>query len=143
MPKKLQLDIVTLERTVYSGEVDHVSIPTKMGEITILPNHIPLVSALASGELKAAIGNDLVSMAVYGGFVEVLPQRVVVLADTAELAQELEAEKITKAKERVEELIKKYPKESEEYTILSERLAAELAKVKMAEQFKNKRKRKV
>lgn len=139
----LQLEITTLEKIVYSGEVDQVSIPTKMGEITILPGHIPLVSALAAGELKAGVGNDVVSMAIVGGFAEVFSDKVVIMADTAELTEELEKEKIEKARARVEELIKKYPKESEEYSVLSERLENELAKLKMIEQFKGKKRKSV
>lgn len=141
--EKLLLEIITLEKTVYSGEVDQVSIPTKMGEITILPNHIPLVSALGIGELKAVVSNDIISMAVVGGFVEISPDKVVVMADTAEMAEELQEEKIKVAKEKVEELIKKYPKESEEYSVLSERLENELAKLKLVEQFKDRKRRKV
>ncbi len=136
---KLQLDIITLEKSVYSGEVDQVSIPTKMGEVTILPNHIPLVGALGMGELKAKIGNDFVSMAIYGGFAEINGNKVIVMADTAELADELSEEKIEKARKKVEETIKQYPEDSDEYEILSQRLEAELAKLKMFKSLRNKK----
>ncbi|MDD5043347.1 MAG: ATP synthase F1 subunit epsilon [Patescibacteria group bacterium] len=143
MAKKIFLEITTLEKTLYSGEVDQVSIPTKMGEITILPGHIALVSALSSGELKALAGNDVVSFAVVGGFAEITRERVIIMADTADLPEDLEEEKITAARGKVEELIKKYPKESQEYSVLSERLENELAKLKLIEQLKGKKRKKV
>ena len=90
--KQIKLKIVTPEKILFEDIVSQVSVSTIMGEITILPNHIPLVSQLASGEIviKTEQGREDL-MAVSGGFIEVLPDQVVILADTAERAEDIEA----------------------------------------------------
>src|SRR3989338_9789883 len=113
MSKQLKLKIITPERLVLEEMVDHVSLPTTEGEITILPEHIPLISGLASGDVIAFANNEHVPMAVVGGFVEVKNGKegteVAVLADFAEHVSELSEEKITQAKSRAEELKKQMP----------------------------------
>ena len=104
--KKLHLSIVTPERIVYEDEVDSVSVMTDMGEVTVLPDHIPLVANLRAGELtlrKDGVSEYLVAST---GFLEVRPgNKLVVLADTAERAEELELEKIEEARERARQLL--------------------------------------
>src|SRR3989338_7557075 len=87
--------ITTPERTLFSAEVEQVSLPTPQGSITVLPHHMPLVSLLAAGELriKPRDGEEKY-LAVSGGCIEVQGDRVVVLADTAEHAEELDEAKI-------------------------------------------------
>jgi F-type H+-transporting ATPase subunit epsilon len=109
MSKQLKLKIVTPEKLVLEELVDQVSIPTTLGEITILPEHIPLITELASGDVVAYVNGELVPMAVVGGFLEVKKNEkgeteVAVLADFAEHVGELTEEKIEKAKARAEEL---------------------------------------
>jgi len=117
MQKKLKLKIVTPERLILEEMVDQVSLPTTLGEITVLPDHIPLITELASGDVVAYVNGEHVPMAVVGGFIEVkqnLPAvvgensitEVAVLADFAEHVSELHDKAIEKAKARAEELKK-------------------------------------
>lgn len=87
----LTLDIVTPERSVVSETVDSVTVPGREGELGILPGHAALISSLKSGILTYAKGADTRRMVVSGGFVEVSNDRVSVLADTAEFADEIDA----------------------------------------------------
>ena len=113
MSKQLKLKIVTPERLILEEMVDQVSLPTKLGEITILPDHIPLITELTSGDVVALVNGEPVPMAVVGGFVEVKKNEtittVAVLADFAEHVFELSDLAIEKAKARAEELKKQMP----------------------------------
>jgi len=107
----IKLEIVTAERLVYSDEVDFVSAPGVMGTLGILPKHTSLLTALEAGELRFAKGGEEEIFAVSGGFVEVQPDRVVVLADTAERAEEIDLERAEAARQRAEKLLKEKPPE--------------------------------
>ena len=98
----IKLDIVTAERVVYSEEVDIVVAPGIEGELGILPHHAPLMTALKPGELRVRKGGEEFSMAISGGFLEVRPDRVIVLADTAERAEEIDTARAEEAKRRAE-----------------------------------------
>jgi len=106
-PKTIKFEIVTPERVVFAGEVLQATIPTKEGEVTILPDHIPLISILIPGviEIKTKEKNKEIA-AVSGGFVEVTKDKIVVLADTSEKAEEINIEKAEEAKRRAEEIKK-------------------------------------
>jgi F-type H+-transporting ATPase subunit epsilon len=82
----IRLDIVTAERSVFSEDVDIVIAPGADGELGILPHHTPLMTALKPGEIIARKGTDEYSLVVSGGFLEVRPDRVIILADAAERA---------------------------------------------------------
>lgn len=102
----LSLKIVTPERIVYEGTVDSVTAMTEMGEVTILPNHVPLVANLRAGELRVKENGTESFLVASTGFLEVRPgNEVVILADTAERAEELELQKIEEAKERARRLL--------------------------------------
>ena len=102
----LNLKIVTPERVVYEDIVDSVTATTQMGEITILPGHIPLVTNLQAGALRVRTNGDEQFLVASTGFLEVRSgNEVVVLADTAERVEELELEKIEAAKERARRLL--------------------------------------
>ena len=88
----LKLEIVTPERKVFDAAVDTVTVPTASGEAGILPNHAPLVSALKPGILIYTNGGSVERVAVSGGFVEVSDNKVSVLADEAETADEVSVE---------------------------------------------------
>lgn len=105
----LRLDIVTAERAVYSEDVDMVIAPGALGQLGILPYHTPLMTILEPGELIAKKGSDEFSLVVSGGFLEVRPERVIVLADTAERAEEIDIARAEEAKQRAEKrLAEKY-----------------------------------
>jgi len=103
--KYIHFEIVTPERVVLKEEILQITVPTKAGEITVLPNHIPLVSSLAAGaiHIKKKDGTDEV-ISVSGGFLEVLKDKVVILADTAERAEEIDLARAEEAHKRAEEL---------------------------------------
>jgi len=86
----LRLEIVTPERRILDSEVDSVTVPTASGEVGILPSHAPLVSALKPGVLVYTIKGTTDKLAVSGGFLEVNTDKVVVLADMAETAAEID-----------------------------------------------------
>ena len=98
--KTLQLEVITPERLAYKDEVDFVVIPGAEGEIGILPEHAPLLSQLAAGELRIAKGAETEFFAVSGGFAEVLSNQVRVFAETAEMAKEIDVERARLAAER-------------------------------------------
>jgi F-type H+-transporting ATPase subunit epsilon len=105
LPPKLRLDIVTAERVVYTDEVDVVIAPGADGELSILPRHAPLLTMLQPGELRIRKNEQEIDLAVSGGFLEVEPDRVIVLADTAERADEIDTARAAAAAERAEALI--------------------------------------
>ena len=105
----IKLEIVTAERQVYSGDVEFVSAPGVMGTLGILPKHSPLLTALEAGELRFKKGDEEESFAISGGFMEVRPDQVIVLADTAERAEEIDLERAEAARQRAEELLKERP----------------------------------
>ncbi len=99
----IRLDIVTAERQVYSDEVDVIVAPGIEGELAILPHHAPLMTTLQPGELRVKQGGEEFSLAVSGGFLEVRPDRVTILADAAERAEEIDVARAEEAKLRAEE----------------------------------------
>jgi len=102
----LKLDIVTAERIVYSEDVDVVIAPGIEGQLGILPHHAPLMTILQAGELVVRKGSEEDSLAISGGFLEVRPDRVIVLADSAERAEEIDEARAQAAKQRAEQRLK-------------------------------------
>jgi F-type H+-transporting ATPase subunit epsilon len=101
MPMKL--DIVSAERTVYSGQVDMVIAPGIEGQLGILPKHAPLMSILQAGELIARSGEEEYLVAISGGYLEVRSDGVIVLADAAERAEEIDIARAEAARKRAQE----------------------------------------
>ncbi|QQG52562.1 MAG: ATP synthase F1 subunit epsilon [Candidatus Falkowbacteria bacterium] len=103
--KTIKFEIVTPERVVLKQEILQITVPTASGEITVLPDHIPLVSILKSGVIEIKRADNITEiMAVSGGFLEVMKDKVVILADTAERAEELDEARIKEAREKAEKL---------------------------------------
>ena len=105
---KITVDIVTAERTVFSDDADVVVVPGVEGQMGILPHHVPLMTMLQSGEILIRKGGDETHLAISGGFLEVRPDRVIILADAAERAEEIDAKRAEEARRRAEEEIKKH-----------------------------------
>ncbi len=99
----IRLEVVTAERAVYSEDVDIVIAPGVEGQLGILPHHTPLMTLLEPGELIARKGAEEFILAVSGGFLEVRPDRVIVLADSAERAEEIDIARAEEAKKRAEQ----------------------------------------
>ena len=105
----LKIDIVTAERSVYSEEVDMIVAPGIEGQLGILPHHAPLMTMLQPGELLLKKGGDEISLAVSGGFLEVRPDRIIVLADAAERVEEIDVARAEEAKRRAEQRLEQRP----------------------------------
>ena len=101
----LLLEIVTPERLAYSDTVDAVNLPGIEGELGVLPHHAPLVSMLGVGELRIRKGASEESFAIVGGFLQVRPDKVVVMAETADMASEIDLEKAQQARRDAEQAL--------------------------------------
>jgi len=112
----LHCDIVTQERTVFSGEVDSVNIPGSEGRMGILPNHTALLTTLGFGEVIVRKEGNEEYFAIGGGFVEVQPDQVIILADSAEYVEEIDIERALEARKRAEKVMSEgVPEDPERY----------------------------
>ncbi len=114
----LHLEIVTAERTVLSDEVDQVNAPGAAGRMGILPRHEPLLTTLIPGELTIVKNGERTPFAISGGFMEVLPDRVTILADTAERADEIDESRAEAARRRAEDSLR--DRSSEQDMVMAE-----------------------
>lgn len=129
----LQLEIVTPERLAYSEEVDEVVVPGADGELGILPHHAPLLATLGAGELRIRKGGESEVFAVTGGFVQVRPDKVVVLAETADLASEIDLERARAARQEAERALAEGPREPADLAAAQAALQQALLKIRVAE----------
>jgi F-type H+-transporting ATPase subunit epsilon len=102
LPEKIQLVIVTPDKQLFSGTVDKVTVPSIQGYLGILPGHAPLLAELGIGNVSYQIGDQSQLIFCSWGFVEVLPDRVVVLAQTAEAASDIDINRAEQARQRAE-----------------------------------------
>lgn len=100
LPQNLELEIVTPEKHMLDEIVDYVEVPGKEGYMGVLPGHAPVLSELGTGTLFYRKGGEVQYFAALGGFVEVLPGRVIVLADACERAAEIDVERARTSLER-------------------------------------------
>jgi F-type H+-transporting ATPase subunit epsilon len=107
LPTKLLLEIVTPDRSLVRDEVDEVVVPGSEGELGVLPGHTPLLATLKVGEMWYRQGSEKHYLAIAFGFVEVLPDRVTILAHVAERPQDIDIERAERAKRRAEERLAK------------------------------------
>jgi len=107
LPTQIQLEIVTPDRQVVHDSVSSVTIPGKDGYLGILPGHSPLLSELRVGEVVYTRDDTKHYLAVSWGFAEVLPNRCIILVQTAERAEEIDLARAERARERAEEQLKK------------------------------------
>lgn len=105
LPEKIHLEIVTPDRALFSGAVDSVTVPSTTGYLGILPGHAPLLAELGIGEISYRMGDQTEFLFCSWGFVEVLPDRVVLLAQTAEMASDIDLKRAEEAKSRAEKLL--------------------------------------
>ena len=136
--KTINFEIVTPERVVLKEEITQITVPTKMGEITVLPNHIPLVASLLPGvvHVKKKDGQEEI-MSISGGFLEVLKDKVVILADTAERAEELDLARAEEAHKRAAELKEKARRgENIDFVEVNAAIERELARTKAVKRWR-------
>jgi F-type H+-transporting ATPase subunit epsilon len=99
----IPLRVVSVERSLFEGDVDFIVASGAFGELGILPNHAALMTSLKPGALKITQGDKETLLFIGGGFLEVLPDRVTVLADTAERAEEISIESAEAARKHAQE----------------------------------------
>jgi F-type H+-transporting ATPase subunit epsilon len=107
LPEKIKLDIVTPDRLVLSESVDEIQIPGQEGYLGILPGHAPLITELKIGEVSYRQGTQVTYLVVAWGYAEVLPDKVTILAETAERAEEIDVQRAIDSKTRAEKRLAK------------------------------------
>jgi F-type H+-transporting ATPase subunit epsilon len=105
----IRLEIVTPERAVLTDDVDMVIAPASEGYVGILPHHTPLLTTLGPGELRIKKGGVETSLAIFGGFMDVRPDRVVILTDAAEQADEIDESRAQAARDRAKQTLQAGP----------------------------------
>ncbi len=111
----LKVEVVSQDRLVWSGEADMVVLPGALGEMGILPDHAPLLTTLKPGFMHVKRGGQDEVFTIVGGFAEVQPDKVIVLADAAEHVEEIDEARAQAAKERAERLLAEGPVDKEAY----------------------------
>jgi F-type H+-transporting ATPase subunit epsilon len=133
MNQRLTLRLVTPYRQLASLEVDEVVLPGELGELGILPGHAPLLSTLGIGDLRYRTGSEEQHFAVAGGMVEIEKDEVTVLAETGEMAAEIDRAKVRAAVDQVESELRKPNLSEEEFNRLRLALLHELTRLKVSE----------
>jgi F-type H+-transporting ATPase subunit epsilon len=129
----IQLEIVTPERLAYADTVDAVVVPGSEGELGVLPHHAPLVSTLGVGELRFRKGGIEESFAIVGGFLQVRPDKVVVMAETADLAGEIDLAKAEEARREAERALESGYVEGADLSAARAALQQALLRIRVAE----------
>ena len=127
------LEIVTPERLAYSDTVDAVVLPGSEGELGVLPHHAPLLSMLGVGELRIRKAGAEESFAIVGGFLQVRPDRVVVMAETADMASEIDLEKAQQARREAEQALESGYHEGADLAAARAALQQALLRIRVAE----------
>ncbi|HAG27572.1 TPA: ATP synthase F1 subunit epsilon, partial [Patescibacteria group bacterium] len=140
----LKLQLITPERTVLSEEVRSLTCPTQEGQITILPNHAPLVANLVSGELITKNGGTDNFIHVAGGFIEVRKNNeIIILADAAEHHFEIDIARAEEAKRQAEELLNQQHLAEEEYATAAWLIQKNLSRINIARKHSHRRTRSI
>ncbi len=105
MALTINLEVVSAEKSIFSGSADMIFVPGSEGDIGIAPNHAPLMTTLKAGEVRVQNGNEEQSFFISGGMLEIQPRTVTVLADTAMRANDLDEARALQAKEAAEKLL--------------------------------------
>ena len=129
----LLLEIVTPEKLAYSGEADMVIAPGIEGELGSLPHHTPLITTLGVGELRIKHGGSEESFAIIGGFLQVRPDKVVVMAETADLASDIDLEKAQEARRAAEHALEGGSQEPADLASARAQLQQSLLRIRVAE----------
>ena len=127
------LEIVTPERLAYSDSVDAVVLPGIEGELGVLPHHAPLVTMLGVGELRVRKAGVEETFAIVGGFLQVRPDKVVVMAETADLASEIDLEKAQEARREAEKVLEGAATDASDLAAARAQLQHSLLRIRVAE----------
>ncbi|OHB27759.1 MAG: ATP synthase F1 subunit epsilon [Desulfuromonadaceae bacterium GWC2_58_13] len=132
MAEKLRLELVTPYKKALSEEVDEVTAPGTLGEFGILPGHTPMLTTLKIGELSYRKGGENFHLAVNWGYVEVEDDKVTVLVETAEPADEIDLERAKAALGRAEEALRKLTSEDKDFLVMEAALTRALIRIQVA-----------
>jgi F-type H+-transporting ATPase subunit epsilon len=132
MADRLTLELATPTRMVVADTVDEVVVPGSEGYFGVLPGHAPLLATLGIGELTYRIGRDERHVAIAGGFAEVRNDKVIVLADAAELPQDIDRARAERARDRAEQRLAGRSQDEIDYTRASAALARALTRIQVA-----------
>lgn len=139
---QIKLRVVTPEKVVVELDVYQVTLPIEGGEVTLLPEHVPYIGAIQAGEiiLRKTIGGEETSLATSGGFVEFHDNVLIILADTAERAEEIDLARAEEARKRAEDLKKeRVHMGEEEYARTAAMIEKEFARIKVARKHHSRR----
>lgn len=129
----IKFEIATPERVVYKNQVRQVTLPAIEGEITILPSHVPLITLLKPGVVVIHSADDQIEyLAVQGGFVEVSVNKVVILADTAEMASEIDPQIVAAAQAEAQKIMAAQAENTPEFIEARAGLVANITRLKAA-----------
>lgn len=135
----LNVDVVTAERVIYSQEgVDEIVVPGVEGELGVLTMHAPLLTGIHSGVMRVIKGDEETEIAITGGFLEVRDNRVTILADAAERAEDIDAMKAEEARKQAERELEEREEEVDR-AALEAALAHALAQIKVVERLRRRR----
>ena len=135
----IKFKIITPEKTVFEEEVLQATLPVADGEVTILPNHRSYIAALKAGEICLKRESGDACIAVSGGFIEFNQNNLIVLADTAERAEEIDVERAEEARKRAEELKKEnIEMDDSEYARVAAAIEKELARIKVGKKHRSR-----
>ena len=137
MANTVQIDVVSAEESIFSGEAEFVVAPAKMGEVGIYPNHAPMITTLKSGSLKIKLADKKEEQLIYvsGGILEVQPGMITVLSDTAIRAKDLDESKAAAAKKAAEEAMKNKSSDMD-YAKAQAELAEAMAQIQAIEKIR-------
>lgn len=135
----IRCEIVSQDRLVYEGDVDMVIVPGALGEMGILPGHAPLLSALELGVIRVKKDQEEQVFTVTGGFIEVQPDIVTVMADAAENVEEIDVDRAQQAMERAQRLLDEYSEEdAENYIRIQAALRRSSLRLKTVDQYRRR-----
>jgi len=136
---KIQVELVTAEERKVSGEADFITAPGVDGELGVLPNHIPLMTPLRAGEVMIRNDGHEEYLVVSGGFLQVLPTKVVILADAAERAEEIDEQRAEEARKRAQEHMARKDATPEESIAYGQALERAVLRLRVADVRRRRR----
>lgn len=137
---EIQFKIVTPERTVYEDTITQATLPVTDGQVTILPNHLSYIASLCPGEIIVKKDGQEIILAVSGGFIEFNKNELVILADTAERAEEIDLKRAEEAKQRAEKLREeKITMDAEEFAKVAAAIQKQAARIRVARRHYTKK----
>lgn len=139
MAEEIKLQIISLERKIFDGQVESVILPTPQGDAGILSHHEPLITALEGGQLRYVQKSESRLVAVSGGFAEIANNQLIVLADAAEHAEDIDISRAEEAKKRAEQTMKERGRETLEFKEAAAAFRRSVTRLRIADQIKKRR----